>query len=146
MDAIVYNIGKLCADNIFDLHIGVVHGMEDTMAWHNVKHAIDEFNRVFAAFPIKLNLIGPSDPFASVEERFCDVAQRKLIGLIIPAEGFSSEELTLLFSICNRFHLPCLTTNDRLLNFSSNLNSSSKPCLSLDENFFVHSVAPSTGR
>jgi hypothetical protein len=89
------------------------------MAWHNVKHAIDEWNSVPMPLPIKLNLISPADPFSPVDERFCDVIQHELIGLIVPIDGLLSEELTLIFSMCNRFHLPCLTTNDRLLNLSS---------------------------
>lgn len=48
------------------------------MVWHNVKHAIDEWNGVRMPLPIKLNLISPSDPFASVDERFCDVVQREV--------------------------------------------------------------------
>lgn len=43
----------------------MIYGIE-TMVWHNVKHAIDEWNSVKMPLPIKLNLISPSDPFAPV--------------------------------------------------------------------------------
>jgi hypothetical protein len=106
-----------------EFNIGVVHGIEDSMVWHNVKHAIDEWNEqnIQLPVPITLHLISPTDPFAPVDERFCDVIQRQLIGMVVPADALSGEELTLVFSMCNRYHMPCLTTNDRMLNSSSKL-------------------------
>ncbi|KAI6194048.1 Glr-4 [Aphelenchoides besseyi] len=117
-----------------EFNIGVIHGMEDSMVWHNVRHAIDEFNMVNIALPIPLtlDLVSPTDPFGGVEDRFCDVVQRKLIGLIVPAEVLTADELMLVYSMCNRFHMPCLTTDDHLLSGSG-------------DNFYVHNVAPPTG-
>ncbi|CAD5211400.1 unnamed protein product [Bursaphelenchus okinawaensis] len=117
-----------------EFNIGIIHGIEGSMVWHNVRYAVDEWNKQTLASPVPmtLNVIYPTDSFASVEDRFCDVVQHNLIGLIVPSVLLTTEEMTLVFSMCNRINLPCLTTNDLLLN-DSNINQ------------FVHSVAPSSG-
>ncbi|CAD5215751.1 unnamed protein product [Bursaphelenchus xylophilus] len=117
-----------------EFNLGIIHGIEGSMVWHNVRYAVDEWNKnnLASPIPITLNVIYPTDSFASVEDRFCDVVQHNLIGLIVPAVLLTSEEMTFIFSMCNRINLPCLTTSDLLLN-DSNINN------------FVHSVAPSSG-
>lgn len=100
------------------------------MIWQNVRHAIDEWNSANAAFGFSLNLIAPTDPFASPDLRFCDVAQRRLIALIVPFTGSSNSnseigklsrnDILLILSMCNRFKLPCIV--DKHMNsFSGNL-------------------------
>lgn len=106
------------------------------MIWQNVRHAIDEWNNANAIFGIKLNLIAPTDPFASPDARFCDVAQRRLIAIIIPFSDatitnfqlstinsyseigkLSRNDILLILSMCNRFQLPCIV--DKHINLFS---------------------------
>lgn len=91
------------------------------MVWHNIRHAVDEWNKINRPmpFPITFKVVYPTDAFASAEDRFCDVVQHDLAGLIVPNELLSDQELTLIFSLCNRMHIPCLTTTDHLINKSS---------------------------
>ncbi|KAI6226192.1 Glutamate receptor ionotropic, kainate 2 [Aphelenchoides fujianensis] len=137
---------SFCFSNCFEA--GVVHGMDESMTWHNVRHAIDEFNvaNVGLPVPLSLGLVHPTDPFASVEDRFCDVVQRELIGLFVPTDVLNAEQLMLVFSMCNRFHIPCLTTDDNILRF----NGMDFFCCVflfeyLGDNFYVQNVAPPSG-
>uniref|UniRef100_A0A915ELG6 Receptor ligand binding region domain-containing protein n=1 Tax=Ditylenchus dipsaci TaxID=166011 RepID=A0A915ELG6_9BILA len=105
-----------------EFNIGIIHGLQ-TIVWRNMRHAVDEWNsRALAekgsSWP-SLALIAPSDGFASLDHRFCDVAQRELVALVVPCSSASSssasssgelqwDEVQLVVSMCNRFRLPCI--------------------------------------
>ena len=99
--------------------IGVVNGgVANSMAWHNARHAIDAWNeaRATTAAGVTLELVNAADTYATIANRVCEVAQRRIVGLFVAAdETMSGEQLALTFALCNRLHLPCLTTDDLML-------------------------------
>lgn len=78
--------------------LGVLHGVQ-SMTWRNARHAVDEYNTHTRKSALltgdgdlpTLGLVAPSDAFGLVEHRFCDIAQRHLVAIIVP----SSTDLSL---------------------------------------------------
>ncbi|KAH7693604.1 CRE-GLR-4 protein, partial [Aphelenchoides avenae] len=108
----------------------ILSGVE-SIVWHNVRHAVDQWNNEFTVQTgITLNLVTSSDTFAAIDDRFCDIAQRYLVAIIVPSEAFSREQLHLTLSMCNRFHIPCITTASHV---------------SLNDTRFVTTIGPGYG-
>ncbi|KAI1711990.1 receptor family ligand binding region domain-containing protein [Ditylenchus destructor] len=87
------------------------------MTWRNARHAVDEWNTHTRKSALltgdgdlpTLGLVAPSDAFGLVEHRFCDIAQRHLVAIIVPSStDLSLDEFRLVMSMCNRFHIPCI--------------------------------------
>lgn len=105
------------------------------MAWQNLRHAIDEWNNANAiGAGFSFDLVTTSDPSATVDERFCDVVQRKVVALIVD-EVETIESLYLLYSMCERFRMPCVLTNGRFLPNGKKLRDSFK---GLDHEFVTN--------
>lgn len=112
-----FNIGNFFFFNNFE--IGVINGVS-SIDWQNLRHAIDEWNNLQSSLSqnskMLLNLIAPSDTFASIDNRFCNILQHRLIAVVLNTqENISRDELLLVLSMCNQFQIPCII--DRKLSF-----------------------------
>lgn len=86
------------------------------MSWQNIRHAIDEWNNANAVSEgFSLELITPSDPSATIDERFCDIIQRKLVAIVVDSDVETRDTLSLIYSMCNRFRMPCLVINGKIM-------------------------------
>ena len=96
-----------CASAV-DFNIGILHGAQ-SMAWQNFRHAVDSFNSV-SGEDFSLQLVSPSDVHTlHMDNRFCDVAQRRLVAVVVPSrEQVSREDLLLTLSMCQRMRIPCI--------------------------------------
>lgn len=84
------------------------------MTWHNFRHSIDEWNDIQKQW--HLNLIAPLNSFVSIDTRFCDIIQHRLVAIVLSTQdSISRDELLLVLSMCNRFHIPCVI--DQQLSF-----------------------------
>lgn len=83
------------------------------MAWHNARHALDEWNNANSLVTgINLILVAPSDGFGSSDDKMCDIMQRKIIAVIVASESESADDILLSYSMCDRFRIPCITTSN----------------------------------
>ncbi|KAL3095880.1 hypothetical protein niasHS_005639 [Heterodera schachtii] len=77
-----------------------------------MRHAIDQWNgRHSPVFGFYLSLISPIDASASVDIRFCDIAQRHLVAIFLSSDSVVGVELSdfrIALSMCKRFRIPCL--------------------------------------
>lgn len=90
---------------------GITQGIE-TMSWHNARHAIDEWNNVNTLQSgLSLTLIAPSDSYSPIDDRICDIIQRKIVAIIISIENESIDDVMMSYSMCDRFRIPCITTS-----------------------------------
>uniref|UniRef100_A0A183CQ11 Glutamate receptor n=1 Tax=Globodera pallida TaxID=36090 RepID=A0A183CQ11_GLOPA len=75
-------------------------------------HAIDEWNgRHSPIYGFYLSLISPSDASASIDIRFCDIAQRHLVAMFLTVDsavGAELAEFRIALSMCKRLRIPCL--------------------------------------
>uniref|UniRef100_A0A914QSL0 Receptor ligand binding region domain-containing protein n=1 Tax=Panagrolaimus davidi TaxID=227884 RepID=A0A914QSL0_9BILA len=90
---------------------GIIQGTE-SISWHNTRHAIDEWNNANAfKSEITFSLIAPSEGRTPSDDKVCDVIQRKVSAIIICPETESIDEILLIYSMCDRFKIPCITTS-----------------------------------
>uniref|UniRef100_A0A7E4V6D6 ANF_receptor domain-containing protein n=1 Tax=Panagrellus redivivus TaxID=6233 RepID=A0A7E4V6D6_PANRE len=93
-----------------EYRIGILQGAE-SMAWHNARHAIDEWNDAYTlSTGINLNLVAPGDSFGTADDRMCDLMQRKVVVIIVSTDGEEFDETLLSFAMCNRYRIPCIST------------------------------------
>uniref|UniRef100_A0A914H070 Uncharacterized protein n=1 Tax=Globodera rostochiensis TaxID=31243 RepID=A0A914H070_GLORO len=113
---VIFNNNKqqpflLYVNGLNEFNIGTLY-TQGSQQWQNLRHAIDEWNGQHSPiYGFYLSLISPSDASASIDIRFCDIAQRHLVAMFLTVDsavGAELAEFRIALSMCKRLRIPCL--------------------------------------